>query len=69
MKTLNELKSQESRFKQILTENNNLPNKSLVLKSMKVLEQQLLGWERNVQVQDEVNNLLTAIDKLRSRIK
>ena len=69
MKTLNELKSQESRFKQILTENNNLPNKALVLKTMGVLEQQLLGWERNVQVQDEVNNLLTAIDKLRSRIK
>lgn len=56
------------KIKQILIENN-LPNKSVVLKTMGVLEQQLLGWERNVQVQDEVNNLLTAIDKLRSRIK
>lgn len=80
MKTLIELKSKEIQYKKLKTKNlvvveqtinegYNLPNKQKVVNTMEVLKGYLLDWRSNVQVQDEANDLIDAIDKLKGRIK
>jgi hypothetical protein len=52
----------------IINEVSQIPNVNKAMNAMDELELSLRGWNKNVQIQDEVNNLIDAIYKLKERL-
>lgn len=52
----------------IINEVSQIPNVNKAMNAMDELELSLRGWNKNVQIQDEVNNLIDTIYKLKERL-
>ena len=56
------------KIRSIINEVSQIPNVNKAINVMDELELSLRGWNKNVQIQDEVNNLIDAIYKLKERL-